>query len=227
MRTAAHSCLMRRKSLGGARTTAATTELNESDDACDASVAPSPARDDADDELRHSRAHLRPLLPAAFSVAFRPTSDLIHFPDCPIAAATTRDATACLFLCSAEASFRLGSEEKNARSRGSERRQNGSSGGVNRCPFRPRQGQGREAVRRSWRIQFKIRTAASRNRHRWRPGRETRGTPTDLRTMYAGTHMPSASAGGTGSRARRLCVRWASRKVESYEDGPEVPVAAV
>jgi hypothetical protein len=109
MRTAAHSCLMRRKSLGGARTTAATTELNESDDACDASVAPSPARDDADDELRHSRAHLRPLLPAAFSVAFRPTSDLIHFPDCPIAAATTRDATACLFLCSAEASFRLGS----------------------------------------------------------------------------------------------------------------------
>jgi hypothetical protein len=93
MRTAAHSCLMRRKSLGGARTTAATTELNESDDACDASAlapSPDPTFDDADDELRHSRVHLRPLLPAAFSVAFRPTSDMIHFPDCPIATGDPR-----------------------------------------------------------------------------------------------------------------------------------------
>jgi hypothetical protein len=122
MRTAAHSCLMRRKSLGGARSTAATTELNESDDACDASVPPSPvpARDDADDELRHSRAHLRPLLHAAFSVAFRPTSDLIHFPDCPIAAATTRDAAACSLLCSAEASFRFGSRAQRGMGGGEE-----------------------------------------------------------------------------------------------------------
>ena len=91
MRTAAHSCLMSRKSLGGARTTAARTQLNESADAeeaSDASALPSPALAlDAADELRHRR-HLRPpLCPAAFSGAFRATSDLIHFPDAPIGAA--------------------------------------------------------------------------------------------------------------------------------------------
>lgn len=91
MRTAAHSCLMSRKSLGGARTTAARTELNESADAeedSDASALPSPALAlDVADELRQRR-HLRPpLCPAAFSGAFRATSDLIHFPDAPIGAA--------------------------------------------------------------------------------------------------------------------------------------------
>lgn len=99
MRTAAHSCLMSRKSLGGARTTAARTELNESADAeeaSDASALPSPALAlDANDELRHRR-HLRPPLcpAAAFSGAFRATSDLIHFPDAPIGAAQCGGATA-------------------------------------------------------------------------------------------------------------------------------------
>lgn len=82
---------MSRKSLGGARTTAARTELNESADAeeaSDASALPSPALAlDAADEVRHRR-HLRPpLCPAAFSCAFMATSDLIHFPDAPIGAA--------------------------------------------------------------------------------------------------------------------------------------------
>jgi hypothetical protein len=93
MWTMAHSCLMRRKPMGDTQTTTATTELNESDNACDASVlAPSsnPVLDDADDKLRHSRVHLRPLLPTAVSVAFRPTSDMIHFPDCPIATGVSR-----------------------------------------------------------------------------------------------------------------------------------------
>jgi len=102
MRTAAHSCLMSRKSLGAARTTAASTELNESadaEDASDASAPPSPALalDAAeDDELRHSRGHLRPpLCPAAFSGALRATSDLIHLLDAPI------DPVKCKMQCNA------------------------------------------------------------------------------------------------------------------------------
>lgn len=108
MRTAAHSCLMSRKSLGSARTTAARTELNESADAeetSDASALPSPALvlDAAADELRHRR-HLRlPLCPAAFSGPFMATSDLIHFPDAPINAAECKTRL-LYFLCSTEAS---------------------------------------------------------------------------------------------------------------------------
>lgn len=109
MRTAAHSCLMSRKSLGCARTTAARTELNESADAeedSDARALPSPALAlDVADELRQRR-HLRPpLCPAAFSGAFRATSDLIHFPDAPIGVRrrAMRNATA-YSLCSTEAS---------------------------------------------------------------------------------------------------------------------------
>jgi hypothetical protein len=118
MRTAAHSCLMSRKSLGAARTTAASTELNESadaEDASDASAPPSPALalDAADDELRHSRGHLRPpLCPAAF----RATSDLIHLLDASIDPAQCKmqcnarsrcNAATRLFLCSTEASAGL------------------------------------------------------------------------------------------------------------------------
>lgn len=91
MRTAAHSCLMTRKSLGGARTTAATTELRASATEEDVSETSEAAADAAalcpPDELRHRRLHFRPFPPAclSFSAAgLSPTSVLIHFPDAPI-----------------------------------------------------------------------------------------------------------------------------------------------
>lgn len=155
MRTAAHSCLMSRKSLGGARTTAARTELNESADAeedSDASALPSPALAlDVADELRQRR-HLRPpLCPAAFSGAFRATSDLIHFPDAPIGAAQCETQ---LLTPSVRPKLPLGcvgtlgtgmwGEEKPRRdgTRQNRRRRNkwssGGGRGGSRCPFRPR-----------------------------------------------------------------------------------------
>jgi hypothetical protein len=124
---------------------AATTELNESDDACDAiALAPSlnPVLDDADNKLRHSRVHLRPLLPAAFSVAFRPTRNMIHFPDCPIVTGVSRrnnffDPLLRRSLCGR---WEGGGElEKKAR-RARHDRMEGSSGGGSHCPLRPRRG---------------------------------------------------------------------------------------
>jgi hypothetical protein len=93
MRTAAHSCLMTRKSRGGARTTAATTELRASavNDASDSDAllpAPLPL---CEDELRHSRVHFRPFPPTPLqglslsAAGLSPTSVRIHLPDAPIA----------------------------------------------------------------------------------------------------------------------------------------------
>lgn len=105
MRTAAHSCLMTRKSLGGARTTAATTELSASavDDASDGASdaeallpAPPPL---CEDELRHNRVHFRPFPPPpppglSFSTAgLSPTSIWIHLLDAPIAASQSPNLT--------------------------------------------------------------------------------------------------------------------------------------
>jgi hypothetical protein len=99
-RTAAHSCRITRKSAGGDRATAATTELSAlADDADDVSHGDAPPLDlDADDELlRNSRVHFRPCPCAASAAsaedagcALMPTSDLIHFPDPPIVAARSQ-----------------------------------------------------------------------------------------------------------------------------------------
>ena len=106
MRTAAHSCLMRRKSLGGARTTAATTELLSASAAEDASDGPSDGGallPRCDDELRQSRLHLRPF-PApppglSLSAAGRsPTSVRIHLPDAPIDGKTPKFSPLSLSL---------------------------------------------------------------------------------------------------------------------------------
>lgn len=95
MRTAAHSCLMTRKSLGCARTTAATTELlsmSAVDDASDGASDAGALLPRCEDELRHSRLHFRPFATApglSLSATGRsPTSVRIHLPDAPIHAAT-------------------------------------------------------------------------------------------------------------------------------------------
>jgi hypothetical protein len=98
MRTAAHSCLMTRKSRGGARTTAPTTELSASavNDASDSDAllpAPLPL---CEDELRHSRVHFRPFPPTPLqglsrsAAGLSPTSVRIHLPDAPIAASQSQ-----------------------------------------------------------------------------------------------------------------------------------------
>lgn len=91
MRTAAHSCLITRKSLGGARTTAATTELSVSateDEVSDTSEAAADAAPLCPpDELRQSRLHFLAFAPPCFSFSaagLSPTSVLIHFPDGPM-----------------------------------------------------------------------------------------------------------------------------------------------
>lgn len=79
MRTAAHSCLMTRKSLGCARTTAATTELlsmSAVDDASDGASDAGALLPRCEDELRHSRLHFCPLRHSAGSLplCYRPES---------------------------------------------------------------------------------------------------------------------------------------------------------
>jgi hypothetical protein len=82
MRTAAHSCLMTRKSLGGARTTAATRELLMGASASDGASDGAALLPRCEDELRHSRLHFRPF--PAPAPPGRPTSARIHLPDAPI-----------------------------------------------------------------------------------------------------------------------------------------------
>jgi hypothetical protein len=122
---------MTRKSLGGARTTAATTELNASaSDDADSDASPAVDADaDADELLRHSRVHLRPFVVPSGS-ALRLTSDLIHFPDAPIDA---ERAHKLLLWGQRE------EEEEEAKAR--DKMEGGEVvgvGGVSRCLFRPR-----------------------------------------------------------------------------------------
>jgi hypothetical protein len=80
---------MTRKSLGMARTTAATPELSASaaaeDEVSETSEAAADAAPRPPEELRQSRLHLRPLPCLSAAVAgLSPTSVLIHFPDAPM-----------------------------------------------------------------------------------------------------------------------------------------------